>query len=59
MQSRVVRFLGVRYAVPGVWVPQRAVVAVNVGGALVPVAVSFYVFDHNGLGWWRCWRSQW
>jgi len=50
VQSRVVRFLGVRYVVPGVWVPQRTVVAVNVGGALVPVAVSFYLFVHNGLG---------
>src|SRR5215471_5860156 len=34
-QARVVRFFGLRYVVPPVWVPHRTVVAVNVGGALV------------------------
>jgi len=49
-ESRVVRFFGVRYLVPAVWVPQRTVVAVNVGGALVPAAVSAYLVVHDGLG---------
>jgi len=50
VESRMVRFLGVRYVVPAVWVPQHTVVAVNVGGAVVPVAVSLYLFAHGGLG---------
>lgn len=50
VQSRVVRFWGVRYFVPGVRVQQRTVVAANVGGALVPVGVSAYLFFHDQLG---------
>ena len=49
-QARVARFLGMRYVIPAVWVPQRTVVAVNVGGALVPTGVSAYLVVHNGLG---------
>jgi uncharacterized membrane protein len=48
--ERTVRFLGMRYVVPAVWVPQRTVVAINVGGALVPAIVSVYLFLHDGLG---------
>jgi uncharacterized membrane protein len=48
--KRTVRFLGVRYVVPAVWVPHRTVVAINVGGALVPAMVSVYLFLHDGLG---------
>lgn len=50
VRSRVVSFLGVRYVVPAVWVPQRTVVAANAGGALVPVAVSAYLVVHDALG---------
>lgn len=49
-EARVVRFLGLRYVVPPVWVPQRTVIAVNVGGALVPAAVSAYLVLHDHLG---------
>ena len=50
VESRMVSFLGVRYMVPAVWVPQHTVVAVNVGGAVVPVAVCLYLLAHGGLG---------
>jgi uncharacterized membrane protein len=49
-EARVVRFMGLRYVVPAVWAPQRTVVAVNVGGALVPAAVSAYLVVHDRLG---------
>lgn len=49
-QARVVRFMGLRYVVPAVWAPQRTVVAVNVGGALVPAGVSAYLVLHDRLG---------
>ena len=49
-EARAVRFLGMRYVIPAVWLPQRTVVAVNVGGALVPTVVSVYLFVHDHLG---------
>ena len=49
-EARVIRFLGMRYVVPPVWVPQRTVVAINVGGALVPAVVSAYLVVHDHLG---------
>lgn len=49
-EERVVRFLGVRYVVPAPVLPEATVVAVNVGGALVPMAVSTYLIVHNQLG---------
>ena len=49
-EARVVRFLGLRYVVPSVWVRQRTVVAINVGGALVPAGVSAYLVFHDQLG---------
>ena len=49
-EARVVRFLGLRYVVPAVLVPHRTVIAVNVGGALVPAAVSAYLVVHDHLG---------
>ena len=40
---REVRFLGIPYPVPSFeWAERRVVVAVNVGGALVPLAISVY-----------------
>src|SRR5262249_33269147 len=41
---------GLRYVVPPVWVPRRTVIAVNVGGALVPAGVSAYLLFHDALG---------
>ena len=49
-EARMVRYFGLRYVIPPVWVPQRTVVAINVGGALVPAAVSVYLVVHDRLG---------
>jgi len=57
LESRVVSFLGVRYVVPAVWVPQHTVVAVNVGGAVVPVACRSICSFISGLGSRRFLRS--
>jgi uncharacterized membrane protein len=48
--ARLASFLGLRYVIPAVWMPQRTVVAINVGGALVPAAVSAYLVVHDRLG---------
>jgi uncharacterized membrane protein len=48
IEYRRMRVYGVVYAVP-VAVPGRTVLAVNVGGAVVPVAVSLYLTVHSGL----------
>jgi len=47
---RTVSVFGVRYMVP---VPTRrsTTIAVNVGGALVPVIVSGYLIAHDRIGW--------
>jgi uncharacterized membrane protein len=47
---RQVRVFGVRYLVP-VTSRRTTFVAVNVGGALVPVALSGYLIAHDHLGW--------
>ncbi|RMF85779.1 MAG: DUF1614 domain-containing protein, partial [Nitrospirae bacterium] len=48
--GRVVRFWGVRFVVPVPVRPQETVVAVNVGGALIPAAVALYLLlDHPGI----------
>jgi uncharacterized membrane protein len=46
-----VRVFGFVYRVPAVLREQGCVVAVNVGGALVPVGVSVYLFFAAGVGW--------
>jgi uncharacterized membrane protein len=47
---RQVQAFGVRYLVP-VTSKRTTVVAVNVGGALVPVALSGFLIAHDHLGW--------
>ena len=47
---RVVRFYGIRYLVPEVRERRETVIAVNVGGALVPAAVAGYLIVRDGLG---------
>lgn len=49
MESYVSVF-GVRYLVP-VLRSRSTVVAVNLGGALVPAALSVYLIAHDRLGW--------
>jgi uncharacterized membrane protein len=46
----VVRVFGVRYLVPAVRQRMQTVIAVNVGGALVPAAVAGYLIVRDGLG---------
>jgi uncharacterized membrane protein len=47
---RVVRFYGMRYLVPEVRERRVTVIAVNVGGALVPAALAGYLIVRDGLG---------
>jgi len=47
---RQVQVFGVRYLIP-VTRRRSTIVAVNVGGALVPVALSGYLIAHDHLGW--------
>src|SRR5579875_1965826 len=42
---------GIRYFVP-VLRSRATIIAVNVGGALVPVGLSAYLIAHDRLGWW-------
>jgi len=46
----VVRHYGVSYVLPPAASPGATVIAVNVGGAIVPAALSAYLFVHDGLG---------
>ncbi len=48
--SRSVTVFGIRYLVP-VLAHRDTIVAVNLGGALVPAALSCYLIAHDGLGW--------
>src|ERR1043166_8434758 len=47
--GEVVDFFGMRYIVPVVVSSQRTVVAVNVGGAVIPVLLSIYLMIKNRL----------
>jgi uncharacterized membrane protein len=47
---RTVSVFGVRYLVP-VLTRRNTVIAINVGGALVPVALSGYLIAHDRIGW--------
>ncbi|HKF19053.1 MAG TPA: hypothetical protein VKF14_17940 [Candidatus Dormibacteraeota bacterium] len=59
VESRMVSFLGVRYVVPAVWVPQHTVVAVNVGVPWSLWPCRSICSCMAGWGWPRCWRSGW
>jgi uncharacterized membrane protein len=48
--ASVLTFFGVRYVVPAVWIREQTVIAVNVGGAAVPVLLSIYLVIHDRLG---------
>jgi uncharacterized membrane protein len=50
-QRAVVGFFGFRYVVPA-WTRQDTVVAVNLGGAVIPVFLSAYLLFETGL-WGR------
>jgi uncharacterized membrane protein len=46
--ERLVRYFGIRYAIP-VWEKKETVLAVNLGGAVVPVILSAYLIIQTGL----------
>ncbi len=45
VETLVVRFFGQRYVVPRMRRPQETVVAINLGGAVVPTVLSFYLLS--------------
>jgi uncharacterized membrane protein len=49
VSQRVVDFFGVRYVIPFVGYPERTVIAVNLGGAVVPTLISLYLLFTTGL----------
>jgi uncharacterized membrane protein len=49
MSDRVIEFFGMRYVVPMVENWPRTIVAVNVGGAVVPILVSVYLVLRSGM----------
>ena len=51
VEDTVVNFFGVRYRIPEVVRSGQTVLAVNVGGAVVPSALAGYLAVHAHLGW--------
>jgi len=49
LSGREATFFGMRYAIPPVEQWPRTIVAVNVGGALIPTLLSFYLVMRTGL----------
>jgi uncharacterized membrane protein len=47
---RTVTVFGMRYIIP-VMTRRHSILAINVGGALVPVALSAYLIAHDHIGW--------
>lgn len=51
VSKRVVEYYGVRYVIPVVEERAGTVIAVNVGGALIPLILSIYLVTRNRLYW--------
>lgn len=49
MANRVVTFFGMRYVIPMVLSAPKTIIAVNLGGAVVPVLLSLYLVFKNKL----------
>jgi uncharacterized membrane protein len=47
---RTISVFGVRYLIPTM-TRRNTIIAVNAGGALVPVGLSAYLIAHDGIGW--------
>ncbi len=47
--GEIVEFFGMRYVVPVVVSHPRTIIAINVGGAIIPVALSIYLMVKNSL----------
>jgi uncharacterized membrane protein len=49
--SQTISFFGVRYVIPVIHEQPKTVVAINLGGAVIPVALSAYLlFKHDQIG---------
>jgi uncharacterized membrane protein len=51
-EDETVSYHGVQYVVPDLREQQRTVIAINVGGALIPTVLSIYLLIKNRL-WWQ------
>lgn len=49
VSQQVVDFFGVRYVIPSIGHREQTVIAVNVGGAVVPTLISLYLLFTTGL----------
>jgi uncharacterized membrane protein len=49
MSGQVVEFFGMEYVIPQVVEAPSTIIAVNVGGALIPTAMSLYLLIRHGL----------
>jgi uncharacterized membrane protein len=49
VQPCVVSFFGVQYVVPVIQHQNRTILAINLGGAVIPLALSIYLLVHNRL----------
>lgn len=53
--GQVISYFGMRVRLPSTWRRRQTVLAINVGGALIPVALSLYLFyqitARHGLSW--------
>jgi uncharacterized membrane protein len=47
--AKVVTFFGMRYVVPLVIDSPRTVIAINLGGAVIPILIAFYLILKNGM----------
>jgi uncharacterized membrane protein len=52
MGDQVVAYFGMRFRVPRLKEPHRTVLAVNVGGALIPLALSIYLVSKISFGFY-------
>jgi uncharacterized membrane protein len=48
VEDRTIRFFGFRHAVPA-WKKRETILAVNIGGAVIPVLISCYLLFKTGL----------
>ena len=51
LSNQEVAFFGMRYVLPAVEEWPRTIVAVNVGGAVIPTLLSLYLVMRNGIYW--------
>ena len=51
LSKQVVDFFGIRYVIPALERRRPTILAVNVGGAVVPTCLSLYLLAHSDLIW--------